>query len=153
VAPKKTQSNTQTQTKNTNEPQTTANTNVESKNGPQTNLSIDTSTKPQTNTPTTNQDTNKTTQPSADNNSNLSKSGNTPKTTTTTSTQANANDWTNEEQSALEAALRKFPTSLGTERWDKIAECIPNRTKRDCVMRYKFFGKYCKKIKRIISKK
>jgi len=118
------------------------------KNTPQTNISVE--TKPQTNTPTTNTPTTNTpttNQPSTDN-SNLSKSGNTPKTTTTTSgPQGNVNDWTNEEQSALEIALRKFPSSLGTERWDKIAESIPTRTKKECVLRYKFLVSIVKKSK------
>ena len=26
---------------------------------------------------------------------------------------------------------------MGAERWDKIAECLPNRSKKDCMGRYK----------------
>ena len=36
----------------------------------------------------------------------------------------------------LEKALRTHPASV-PQRWDKIAEEIPNRTKKDCMKRYK----------------
>lgn len=45
--------------------------------------------------------------------------------------------WTAAEQKLLEQALKTFPAALGKERWDKIAEAMPNRTKKECVMRYK----------------
>ena len=35
--------------------------------------------------------------------------------------------WTNEEQKLLEQALKTYPVTLGTERWDKIAAVLPNR--------------------------
>ncbi|XP_068620108.1 dnaJ homolog subfamily C member 2 [Battus philenor] len=44
--------------------------------------------------------------------------------------------WTKTEQELLEQAIKTFPVST-PERWDKIAECIPNRTKKDCMKRYK----------------
>lgn len=44
--------------------------------------------------------------------------------------------WTKTEQELLEQAMKTFPAST-PERWDKIAECIPNRSKKDCMKRYK----------------
>jgi len=37
----------------------------------------------------------------------------------------------------LEQALKTYPANLGTERWEKIADCLPNRSKKDCMRRYK----------------
>ena len=45
--------------------------------------------------------------------------------------------WSADEQKLLEGALKTFPATLGTERWDKIADSIPNRSKKDCMRRYK----------------
>lgn len=44
--------------------------------------------------------------------------------------------WTNEEQQLLEQALKKFPAGTD-ERWDRIAEVVPSRSKKDCMKRYK----------------
>lgn len=44
--------------------------------------------------------------------------------------------WTASEQQLLEQALKTYPTST-PERWDRIAECIPNRSKKECMKRYK----------------
>ncbi|CAG9860669.1 unnamed protein product [Phyllotreta striolata] len=44
--------------------------------------------------------------------------------------------WTTSEQQLLEQALKTYPASTA-ERWDRIAECIPNRSKKDCMKRYK----------------
>lgn len=44
--------------------------------------------------------------------------------------------WTTSEQQLLEQALKTFPSTT-PERWDRIAECIPNRSKKDCMKRYK----------------
>ncbi len=52
-------------------------------------------------------------------------------------------DWTVQDQRALEKALQTFPSSL-TDRWDKIAAAVPGKTKKDCIQRYKFI---CAKIK------
>ncbi|RWS19250.1 dnaJ subfamily C member 2-like protein [Leptotrombidium deliense] len=48
----------------------------------------------------------------------------------------NTEPWSNDEQKLLEQALKTYPASTG-DRWDRIAECIPNRSKKDCLKRYK----------------
>jgi len=44
--------------------------------------------------------------------------------------------WSKEEQSRLEQALKTYGPSE-SDRWDKIAEAIPNRSKKECMRRYK----------------
>uniref|UniRef100_H2ZV09 DnaJ homolog subfamily C member 2 n=2 Tax=Latimeria chalumnae TaxID=7897 RepID=H2ZV09_LATCH len=44
--------------------------------------------------------------------------------------------WTAEEQKLLEQALKTYPANT-TERWEKIAEAVPGRSKKDCMKRYK----------------
>ncbi|XP_076268071.1 dnaJ homolog subfamily C member 2 [Rhynchophorus ferrugineus] len=44
--------------------------------------------------------------------------------------------WTAIEQQLLEQALKTYPASTA-ERWDKIAQCIPSRSKKECMKRYK----------------
>jgi len=52
-------------------------------------------------------------------------------------TPAGETEWSPEEQKLLEDALKKFPASLGKDRWGKVAEAVPGRSRRDCVERYK----------------
>eukprot|EP01127_Copromyxa_protea_P005311 TRINITY_DN15257_c0_g1_i1.p1 TRINITY_DN15257_c0_g1~~TRINITY_DN15257_c0_g1_i1.p1 ORF type:complete len:572 (-),score=174.04 TRINITY_DN15257_c0_g1_i1:108-1823(-) len=47
-------------------------------------------------------------------------------------------EWTADEQKLLEVALKAYPASLGKDRWTKISEAVPGRTRRDCVERYKY---------------
>jgi hypothetical protein len=47
-------------------------------------------------------------------------------------------EWSQDQQKALEAALKKFPASLGVQRWDSISAAVSGKTKKDCVERYKF---------------
>jgi DnaJ family protein C protein 2 len=47
-------------------------------------------------------------------------------------------DWSQDQQKKLEAALKKFPASLGVQRWESIAAAVPGMTKKDCVERYKY---------------
>ncbi|RZF43505.1 hypothetical protein LSTR_LSTR005241 [Laodelphax striatellus] len=47
-----------------------------------------------------------------------------------------AKAWTNEEQQLLEQALKTYGAST-PERWDRIAECVQTRTKKECMKRYK----------------
>ncbi|KZC11714.1 DnaJ like protein subfamily C member 2 [Dufourea novaeangliae] len=44
--------------------------------------------------------------------------------------------WTPAEQKLLEQALKTYPTTV-PDRWDQIAACIPTRTKKECMKRYK----------------
>ncbi|UXI17176.1 UDP-galactose translocator [Sarcoptes scabiei] len=52
--------------------------------------------------------------------------------------EVNDEPWTNEEQQLLEGAMKTYPSSYGVERWNLIAECIPNRSRADCIKRYKY---------------
>jgi hypothetical protein len=48
------------------------------------------------------------------------------------------NAWSQEQQQALEKALKEFPATMDTqERWTKIAEKVPGKTKKQCVERFK----------------
>lgn len=58
--------------------------------------------------------------------------------------------WTKTEQELLEQAIKTFPVST-SERWDKIAECIPNRTKKDCIKRYKEIVELIKAKKQAVN--
>lgn len=56
-------------------------------------------------------------------------------------TNGNNNDnsnsaWTPNEQLLLEQALKTYSAST-PDRWDRISECIPSRTKKECMKRYK----------------
>lgn len=44
--------------------------------------------------------------------------------------------WTAEEQKLLEQAMKTFGPNV-PERWDRIAESVSNRSKKDCMKRYK----------------
>lgn len=44
--------------------------------------------------------------------------------------------WSKEEQSLLEQAIKTYPVTT-PDRWDRIAECIPNRNKKECLRRVK----------------
>lgn len=46
--------------------------------------------------------------------------------------------WSNEEQLILEQALKTYPKEMPKpERWAKIASCLPGRSVKDCLDRYK----------------
>ncbi|KAK3102342.1 hypothetical protein FSP39_010641 [Pinctada imbricata] len=51
-------------------------------------------------------------------------------------TGSNPAPWSADEQKLLEQALKTYGAST-PERWEKISECIPSRSKKDCMKRYK----------------
>ncbi len=51
-------------------------------------------------------------------------------------TGTNPAPWSTDEQKLLEQALRTYPANT-PERWEKIAEVLPARSKKDCMKRYK----------------
>ncbi|XP_062136579.1 dnaJ homolog subfamily C member 2 [Drosophila sulfurigaster albostrigata] len=54
----------------------------------------------------------------------------------TTNGVSSKSSWTKEEQALLEQAMKTYPTTT-PDRWDCIAACIPNRSKKDCLRRVK----------------
>ena len=50
----------------------------------------------------------------------------------------NAANWTEAEDQALQDGLKRFPHTLEkNERWTSIASCVPTRSKKECVARFK----------------
>ncbi|XP_051976823.1 dnaJ homolog subfamily C member 2-like [Xyrauchen texanus] len=49
---------------------------------------------------------------------------------------SNSTAWTTEEQKLLEQALKTYPVNT-PERWEKISDAVPGRSKKDCMKRYK----------------
>ncbi|GLV44523.1 uncharacterized protein CBL_10328 [Carabus blaptoides fortunei] len=54
--------------------------------------------------------------------------------------------WGQVQQKALEGALAKYPKGP-TDRWEKIAKCVPDKTKEECMLRYKYLVELVKKQK------
>ncbi|XP_061410751.1 dnaJ homolog subfamily C member 1 [Lethenteron reissneri] len=54
--------------------------------------------------------------------------------------------WSQNQQKLLELALQQFPRGTA-ERWEKIAKCVPGKTKDDCTNRYKLLAELVKKRK------
>jgi DnaJ homolog subfamily C member 1 len=55
--------------------------------------------------------------------------------------------WSQEQQKALEAAIQKYPKGGNEDRWVKIANSVPGKTKEDCQNRYKYLVEMVKKQK------
>ncbi|KAH1015555.1 hypothetical protein HUJ05_013263 [Dendroctonus ponderosae] len=58
----------------------------------------------------------------------------------------NIKKWSQVQQKALEEALPKYPKGV-LDRWDKIADHVPGKTKEECMMRFKFVAELLKKQK------
>lgn len=61
----------------------------------------------------------------------------------------NSPGWTQEQQKALEAAIQKYPKrGTADDRWVKIANNVPGKTKDECQARYKYLFELLNKQKR-----
>ncbi|XP_056375247.1 dnaJ homolog subfamily C member 1 [Hyla sarda] len=58
--------------------------------------------------------------------------------------------WTQNQQRLLELALQQYPKGTA-ERWDKIAKCVPAKSKEDCIYRYKMLVELVQKKKQAKS--
>lgn len=54
--------------------------------------------------------------------------------------------WNQDQQKALEEALLKFPKGCN-DRWDRIAEHVPNKSKEECMLRFRFLAENLKRQK------
>ncbi|XP_061401696.1 uncharacterized protein F54F2.9 [Musca vetustissima] len=57
-------------------------------------------------------------------------------------------NWSQEQQKALEAAIVKYRKSAGSDRWQKIANSVPGKTKEECLVRYKYLCELVKSQKK-----
>lgn len=55
--------------------------------------------------------------------------------------------WTQEQQKLLETAIVKYPKTTAGDRWQKIANSVPGRTKEECLTRYKYLVQKVKEQK------
>ncbi|XP_026977606.1 dnaJ homolog subfamily C member 1 isoform X2 [Sagmatias obliquidens] len=58
--------------------------------------------------------------------------------------------WTQSQQKLLELALQQYPKG-SSDRWDKIAKCVPSKSKEDCIARYKLLVELVQKKKQAKS--
>ncbi|XP_011362707.1 dnaJ homolog subfamily C member 1 [Pteropus vampyrus] len=58
--------------------------------------------------------------------------------------------WTQTQQKLLELALQQYPKG-SSDRWDKIAKCVPSKSKEDCIARYKLLVELVQKKKQAKS--
>ena len=54
--------------------------------------------------------------------------------------------WSQAQQKAFEAAIKQFPKGA-TERWERIANKVPGKTKDQCIQRFKTLAEMVKKKK------
>ena len=55
-------------------------------------------------------------------------------------------NWSQSQQKALESAIKQFPKGT-TERWERIANKVPSKTKEQCIQRFKTLAEMVKKKK------
>ncbi|XP_041486771.1 dnaJ homolog subfamily C member 1 isoform X1 [Microtus oregoni] len=65
-------------------------------------------------------------------------------------TRAAEETWTQSQQKLLELALQQYPKGA-SDRWDKIAKCVPSKSKEDCIARYKLLVELVQKKKQAKS--
>ena len=54
--------------------------------------------------------------------------------------------WSQAQQKAFETAIKQFPKGA-TERWERIANKVPGKTKEQCIQRFKILAEMVKKKK------
>ncbi|XP_050331129.1 uncharacterized protein F54F2.9 [Bactrocera neohumeralis] len=57
-------------------------------------------------------------------------------------------NWSQEQQRALESAIIKYRKNATGDRWQKIANCVPEKTKEECLVRYKYLCELVKSQKK-----
>lgn len=57
-------------------------------------------------------------------------------------------NWSQDQQKALESAIMKYRKTAGGDRWEKIAHCVPEKTKEECLVRYKYLCELVKSQKK-----
>lgn len=55
--------------------------------------------------------------------------------------------WKQEQQKLLEIAIVKYPKTTAGDRWQKIANTVPGKTKEECLARYKYLVQKLKEQK------
>ncbi|CAO1394952.1 unnamed protein product [Diamesa serratosioi] len=60
--------------------------------------------------------------------------------------------WSQDQQKALEAAIQKYPKRGADDRWVKIANSVPGKTKEECQARYRYLVGLVKKQKEEATK-
>lgn len=55
--------------------------------------------------------------------------------------------WSQEQQKLLETAIVKYPKSASGDRWQKIANTVPGKSREECLARYKFLVEKVKALK------
>ena len=64
----------------------------------------------------------------------------------TTDTRIGSSDWNQIQQKALEQAIKMFPKGTD-ERWERIASKVVDKSKEECIIRFKFLAEMVKKKK------
>ncbi|GAB0098417.1 dnaJ homolog subfamily C member 1 [Sergentomyia squamirostris] len=54
-------------------------------------------------------------------------------------------NWSQPQQQALEAAIVKYPKGSVGDRWQKISNCVQDKSKEECMARYKYLVELVKK--------
>ncbi|XP_022820077.1 dnaJ homolog subfamily C member 1 [Spodoptera litura] len=61
--------------------------------------------------------------------------------------ETSSGNWSQTQQKALEAALAKYPKGGAGDRWQKIANAVPGKTKEECMQRCKYLSDMVRKQK------